>query len=69
MHFSNQFKYNIHQLLLLARVHSPTGFLLLFFPCSFVSALYSKNIDELFCYKNQIFCIGKLFSDHIGELL
>lgn len=48
MHFSNQLKYNIHQLLLLARVHSPTGFLLLFFPCSFVSALYSKNIDELF---------------------
>lgn len=48
MHFFNQLKYNIHQLLLLARVHSPTGFLLLFLPCSFASALYSKNMDELF---------------------
>jgi 4-hydroxybenzoate polyprenyltransferase len=47
MHFFNKLKYNTHQFLLLARVTSPTGFLLLFFPCAFTSAIYSHNLNEL----------------------
>lgn len=44
----NKLKYNLYQLLSLARITNPTGFILLFLPCAMTIAIYSSNIKELY---------------------